>query len=110
MEIFSKGLTHDSGQQLQFFPLLAFEQNRPWKKYSGCEDLERYKSPKGGVPQVIKLGVISNNLLCLWNLTKKYVDDTTALEIIPRNSAILLNFVTNELCFFWRSQNEIEPY
>ena len=54
--------------------------------------------------------IMTNNLLCLWNLTKKYVDDTTALEIIPRNSAILLNFVTNELCFFWRSQNEIEPY
>ena len=29
MEIFSKGLTHDSGQKLEFFPLLAFKQNRP---------------------------------------------------------------------------------
>ena len=29
MEIFSKGLTHDSGQQLEVFPLLAFKQNRP---------------------------------------------------------------------------------
>ena len=29
MEIFSKGLTHDSGQKLQFFPLLRFKQNRP---------------------------------------------------------------------------------
>ena len=58
MEIFSKGLTHDSGQQLEFFPLLGFKQNRPWKKYSGCEDLEHYKTPKGSIPQVIKLGVI----------------------------------------------------
>ena len=30
MEIFSEGLTHDSGQQLEVFPLLAFKQNRPW--------------------------------------------------------------------------------
>ena len=30
MEIFLKGLTHDSGQQLEVFPLLAFKQNRPW--------------------------------------------------------------------------------
>ena len=29
MEIFSKRLTHDSGQKLVFFPLLAFKQNRP---------------------------------------------------------------------------------
>ena len=25
MEIFAKGLMHDSGQQLEFFPLLAFK-------------------------------------------------------------------------------------
>ena len=29
MKIFSKGLAHDSGQQLEFFPLLAFKINRP---------------------------------------------------------------------------------
>ena len=29
--IFSKGwLIHDFGQKLEFFPLLAFKQNRPW--------------------------------------------------------------------------------
>ena len=26
---FLKGLTHDSGQKLEFFPLLPFKQNRP---------------------------------------------------------------------------------
>ena len=30
MGIFSKELTHDFGQKLEFFPLLAFKQNRPW--------------------------------------------------------------------------------
>ena len=29
LEIFSKGLAHDSGQKLEFFPLLAFKENRP---------------------------------------------------------------------------------
>ena len=29
MKIFSKGLTHHSGQKLEFFPFLAFKQNRP---------------------------------------------------------------------------------
>ena len=28
MEIFSKGLTHDSGQKLEFFPLIRFKQNK----------------------------------------------------------------------------------
>ena len=50
----------------------------------------------------IKLGVIlftvmTNNLLRSWNLRIKFVDDTTALEIIPRNSTSLLNFVTNDI-------------
>ena len=34
MEMFSKGLTHDSGQQLEVFPLLAFKQNRSWNNVS----------------------------------------------------------------------------
>ena len=29
LKIFSKRLTHDSGQQLEVFPLLAFKQNMP---------------------------------------------------------------------------------
>ena len=29
MEIFLKGLTYDSGEKLEVFPLLAFKQNRP---------------------------------------------------------------------------------
>ena len=28
MGVFSKGLTHDFGQKLEFFPLLAFKKNR----------------------------------------------------------------------------------
>ena len=52
-----------------------------------------WKTPKGGIPQGTKLGVIlftimTNNLLRSWNLRIKFVDDTTALEIVPRNSAV----------------------
>ena len=64
-----------------------------------------WKTPKGGIPQGTKLGVIlftimTNNLLRSRNLRIKFVDDTTALEIIPRNSASLLNFVTNDIYAF----------
>ena len=34
------------------------------------------------------------------NLRIQFVDDTTALEIIPRNRASLLNFVTNNIYAF----------
>ena len=67
--------------------------------------ISEWKTPKGGIPQGTKLGVIlftimTNNLLRSWNLRIKFVDDTTALEIIPRNSASLLNFVTNDIYAF----------
>ena len=34
MEIFSKGLTHDSGQKSEFFPFLPFKKNRLWNNVS----------------------------------------------------------------------------
>lgn len=63
--------------------------------------ISEWKTPKGGLPQGTRLGVIlftvmTNSLLRSWNLRIKFVDDTTALKIIPRNSARLLNFVTND--------------
>ena len=53
---------------------------------------------KGEVPQGTNLGVILftvmiNKLLSDWRLLIKYVDDTNALEIIPRNSTSLLNIL-----------------
>ena len=67
--------------------------------------ISEWKTPKGGIPQGTKLGAIvstimTNNLLRSWNLRIKFVDDTTALEIIPRNSVSLLNFVTNDIYTF----------
>ena len=40
---------------------------------------------------------MTNNLLRSWRLRIKFVDDTIALEIIPRNSTSLLNFAANTI-------------
>ena len=57
---------------------------------------------KGGVPQGTKLDqilftVMTNKLLSDWQLCIKYVDDNSALEIIPRNSTSLLNIVASDI-------------
>ena len=58
--------------------------------------LSDWRLPRGGIPQGTKLGVIlfavmANNLLRYWHLRIKFVDDTTALEILTRNGMSLLN-------------------
>ena len=65
---------------------------------------------KGGVPQGTKLGVIlftvmTNRLLSDWRLRIKYVDDTSALEIIPRNSPSVLNAVASDIHNFAIAHN-----
>ena len=40
---------------------------------------------------MILFAVMTNNLLRDWHLRIKFVDDTTALEILPRNGISLLN-------------------
>ena len=59
--------------------------------------LSQWQTLKGGIPQGTKLGVVlfmvvTNSLLANWHFRTKFVDDTSALEIIPRNSISLLNF------------------
>ena len=87
-------------ENLQVHPALlnwiaAFLTNRKQAvKIDGV--LSDWKSVKGGVPQGTKLGVIlfivmTNKLLWEWNLRTKFVDDTSVLEIIPRNSISVLN-------------------
>ena len=78
--------------------------------------LSDWKFLKGGVSQGTKLGVIlftimTNNLLADWPLRVKFVDDTSAIEILPRNSIGLLNSI-----LIWHSQilyglqHETKPY
>ena len=64
--------------------------------------LSDWKSPNSGIPQGSKLDVIlfsvmTNELLIDWNLRTKFVDYTTALEIIPRNSTSLMNIVAENV-------------
>ena len=64
--------------------------------------LSDWKFSNGGIPQGKKLGVIlfsvmTNELLIDWKLRTKFVDDTTALEIIPRNSISMMNIVAENI-------------
>ena len=43
---------------------------------------------------------MTNNLLRDWHLRIKFVDDTTALEILPRNGISLLNVAVNDIYKF----------
>ncbi len=40
---------------------------------------------------------MTNKLISDWHLRTKFVDDTAALEIIPRNSISYLNHTVDEL-------------
>ncbi|CAB4018851.1 Hypothetical predicted protein, partial [Paramuricea clavata] len=46
---------------------------------------------------VILFSVMTNKLISDWHLRTKFVDDTAALEIIPRNSISYLNHTVDEL-------------
>ena len=55
----------------------------------------------GGAPRnklgVIVVTVMTNSFLSDWRLHIKYVDDTSALKITPRNSPSLLNIVASDI-------------
>ena len=72
--------------------------------------LSYWKFLKGGVPQGVKLGVIlfiiiTNNLLADWPLRVKFLDDTSAIEILPRNSISLLNSIVSDIYRFSMDHN-----
>ena len=64
-----------------------------------------WKTASGGLPQGTKLGpilfaILVNPLLKDWQGRIKFVDDTTAVEIIPRCSPSLMPIVVNEISTF----------
>ena len=75
--------------------------------------LTDWKSLRVGIPQGMKLGVIlfavmTNNLLRDWHLRIKFLDDTTALEILPRNGISLLKIALNDIHKFSIEHNNYE--
>ena len=72
--------------------------------------LSKGNTLRGGIPQGTKLGVVlfavmSNSLLVDWHLRTKFVDDTSAVEILPRNSISLLNMAVTSIYNFAVTHN-----
>ena len=72
--------------------------------------LSDWKFLKGGLPQGVKLGVVlfiimTNNLLTDWPLRVEFLDDTSAIEILPRNSISLLNSIVSDIHRFSMDHN-----
>ena len=53
--------------------------------------------PQGTKLDVILFSVMTNRLLLDWKLHIKFVDDTSAIEILPRNSISLLNSAVTDI-------------
>ena len=73
--------------------------------------LSDWKFLKGGVSQGTKLGVILFTIttntprVADWHLRVKFVDDTSAIEILPRNSISLLNSIVSDIHKFSMDHN-----
>ena len=48
---------------------------------------------------------MTNNLLADWTLRVKFLDDTSAIEILPRNSISLLNSIVSDIHRFSMNHN-----
>ena len=113
---FKKGLNLDDHnvvidelQKLQVNPAIT----RWIKSFLSCSEhsvkigssTSTWKQANGGLPQGTKLGsfpfaVLVNSLLKDWSARIKFVDDTTALEVVSRCSPSLLPILVDEIAHF----------
>ena len=54
---------------------------------------------------MILFTIMTNNLLADWHLRVKFVDNTSAIEILPRNSINLLNSIVSDIHKFSMDHN-----
>ena len=116
-----KSMLHDNSVilmtelwKLEVYPMLiswiaAFLTDRQQAVRTGAT-LSDWKFLKGGLPQGVKLGVIlfiimTNNLLADGPLRVEFLDDTSAIEILPRNSISLLNSIVSDIHRFSMDHN-----
>ena len=92
----------------------AFLTNRQQCVKVDCHE-SSWKTTNGGLPQGTCLGpllfaILVNPLLKDWNGRLKFVDDTTALEVVPRCSPSLLPLVVQEISNFSSARGmELNP-
>ena len=60
-------------------------------------ELQQCRVPQGMKLGVILFSVVTNKLLSDWKLHIKFVDDTSAIEILPRNCISLLNSAATDI-------------
>ena len=89
------------------FPCQQKTGSRNWRNFVRLEIPKWwYLVPKQGTKLgVILFSVMKNNLMSDWYLRSKFVDDTAALEVIPRSSISYLNNTVDELHQFSINQN-----
>ena len=85
-----------------FFWVRSFLNHRTQAVCVDGSSQSSWKQVDGGAPRGTKLGltlfaVMENKLYMNWHIRTKYVDDTTAFEIIPRNSISRLDVVVREI-------------
>ena len=83
------------------FWIRAFLTNRTKAVRIGSS-LSSWRHEHGGVPPgtilcITLFALTLNDLLRDWHLRTKYVDDTTVLEVIPRNSLSMLDIVVRDI-------------
>ena len=70
-------------------------------------------SPRGGIPQGTKVApllfaILVNRLSCNWISCLKHVDDTTLIELIPRNSPSYLPIAASDVNQYASQRQEMQ--